>query len=92
LSGDVDRTVFVFAGNIVPLASHGATEFTSNPPEQYKNVNDDQDSADDAAAAVSAGVTIAVEGSLKPPSRKKTRMITKISPSDMTHLFWSALF
>jgi len=59
--------------------------FGSNPAHQKQYDEDDDDDADDTDAAVTVAVAVAAKAALKPPSRKMTRMMTSMSPTDMIY-------
>ena len=64
-------------------AGFAAPDLTSKPPNQHEHDNDDQDGADDADATVSVAILISTEAATEVPSRKMSRTITRMSPSDM---------
>jgi hypothetical protein len=70
-STGADRRVFASTKMITSVAWHaGVTEFTSNPPQQHKNDNDNQDGADDSDAAMSVAITIAAEAAAESTKQK----------------------
>jgi hypothetical protein len=77
------KTLVLLAVLLDWLFKPGSLRRISDLPRQHENDNDDQHGADDADTTVSVAITISAEAATKAPSRKMSRTITRMSPSDM---------
>jgi len=63
--------------------SSDAPPVRSEPTYQHQNDNDDQDGAKHTDAAVTKTIAIAAEASTKTAEQTMTRIMTRMSPSEM---------